>query len=56
MISGMTGIVLAGGRSSRFGTNKALADWRGMTLIESVVNSLLKPGLPSGPTSGQPMN
>ena len=42
MISGMTGIVLAGGRSSRFGTNKALADWRGMTLIESVVNSLLK--------------
>jgi molybdopterin-guanine dinucleotide biosynthesis protein A len=42
MISEMTGVVLAGGRSSRFGANKALADWRGTTLIESVVNSLLK--------------
>jgi molybdopterin-guanine dinucleotide biosynthesis protein A len=42
MISAMTGVVLAGGRSSRFGANKALADWRGTTMIESVVNSLLK--------------
>lgn len=42
MISAMTGVVLAGGRSSRFGANKALAAWEGTTLIESVVNSLLK--------------
>lgn len=42
MIAAMTGVVLAGGRSSRFGANKALADWRGTTMIEAVVNSLLK--------------
>ena len=42
MIDEMTGVVLAGGRSSRFGANKALADWKGMTLIQSVVNSLLE--------------
>ena len=41
MIDEMTGVVLAGGRSSRFGANKALADWKGATLIETVVSSLL---------------
>ena len=42
MIGGMTGVVLAGGRSSRFGTNKALADWRGKPLVQAAVDSLLK--------------
>ncbi|MCM2304545.1 MAG: molybdenum cofactor guanylyltransferase [Elusimicrobia bacterium] len=42
MIDEMTGVVLAGGRSSRFGTNKALADWKGAPLVQSVVDSLLK--------------
>jgi len=42
MIPGMTGVVLAGGRSRRFGANKALAAWEGATLIEAVVNSMLE--------------
>ena len=42
MIDEMTGVVLAGGRSSRFGTNKALADWKGAPLVQSVVDSLLE--------------
>ncbi len=42
MIDELTGVVLAGGRSSRFGANKALADWKGATLVEAVVNSLLQ--------------
>lgn len=42
MIDGMTGVVLAGGRSSRFGANKALAAWEETTMIEAVVNSLLQ--------------
>lgn len=42
MIDELTGVVLAGGRSSRFGANKALADWKGTTLVEAVVNSLLE--------------
>ncbi|MGQ0645596.1 MAG: molybdenum cofactor guanylyltransferase [Elusimicrobiota bacterium] len=35
MIAGVTGLLLAGGRSRRFGSNKALADWRGGKLVES---------------------
>ncbi|MEK7232736.1 MAG: molybdenum cofactor guanylyltransferase [Elusimicrobiota bacterium] len=42
MIDAMTGVVLAGGRSSRFGVNKALADWEGTPLVQAVVNSLLE--------------
>lgn len=42
MIAGMTGVVLAGGRSSRFGANKALADWRGRPLVQAVADSLLE--------------
>lgn len=42
MIDEMTGVVLAGGRSSRFGENKALADWRGRPLVQAVVDSLLE--------------
>lgn len=42
MIDEMTGVVLAGGRSSRFGANKALADWKGAPLVKAVVDSLLE--------------
>ncbi|MBI2069593.1 MAG: molybdenum cofactor guanylyltransferase [Elusimicrobia bacterium] len=35
-----TAIILAGGLSSRFGSNKALAPWRGATLIEWVIGRL----------------
>lgn len=42
MIDELTGVVLAGGRSSRFGENKALADWRGRPLVQAVVDSLLE--------------
>lgn len=33
-----TGIILAGGRRSRFGLNKALALWQGKTIIETIVD------------------
>lgn len=36
----LKGIVLAGGKSSRFGEDKALARWEGETLIERAVNLL----------------
>lgn len=39
-IQGITGIVLAGGKSSRFGSNKALADFNGIPLIERVIGVL----------------
>lgn len=41
MIKGMTGVVLAGGRGSRFGSDKALAAWKGGTLLQAVVSNLL---------------
>ncbi|MBI3541136.1 MAG: molybdenum cofactor guanylyltransferase [Deltaproteobacteria bacterium] len=34
----MTGVILAGGRSSRFGENKAFATFQGVPLIERVVS------------------
>lgn len=36
----LKGIVLAGGKSSRFGEDKALAKWRGRTLLEIAVTIL----------------
>lgn len=36
----MTGIVLAGGKSSRMGHNKALMEWQGQTLIERTLQVL----------------
>ncbi len=37
-LKGITGIVLAGGKSSRFGSNKALIEVNGVRLIERVIN------------------
>ena len=34
------GAVLAGGRSSRFGSDKALAEWNGRTLLEGAIAAL----------------
>ena len=39
-VPGVTGIVLAGGRSRRFGRNKALANVHGVPMIERVVRVL----------------
>ena len=36
----MTGVILAGGKSSRYGTNKALAEMKGTRLIDRVVRVL----------------
>ncbi|MGD9160410.1 MAG: molybdenum cofactor guanylyltransferase [Desulfobacteraceae bacterium] len=40
MIEGITGIILAGGKSSRFGSNKALAEFNGTPLIERATGVL----------------
>lgn len=42
MIKELTGIILAGGKSRRFGSNKALAPWQGATLVETAAKSLLR--------------
>ena len=39
-IQGITGVILAGGQSSRFGSNKALALWRGKFLIQHAREAL----------------
>lgn len=36
LIKGITGVILAGGKSSRFGSNKAFAEFNGLPLIERV--------------------
>lgn len=36
----ITGVILAGGKSSRFGRNKALVEFQGIRLIERVVRTL----------------
>jgi len=40
MIESVTGVILAGGKSTRMGQNKALLPFQGSTLIESVVRTL----------------
>lgn len=40
MTEGLTAVVLAGGRSARFGAPKALAPWAGATLVEAVIRSV----------------
>ncbi|MEZ0328445.1 MAG: molybdenum cofactor guanylyltransferase [Dissulfuribacterales bacterium] len=37
-----TSVILAGGRSSRFGSNKANTDWNGHTILETIVTTLKK--------------
>jgi molybdopterin-guanine dinucleotide biosynthesis protein A len=37
LIRGVTGVILAGGKSSRFGSNKAFAEFNGTPLIERVI-------------------
>ncbi len=37
----ITGVILAGGQSSRFGSNKALALWRGKSLIQHARDTLI---------------
>jgi molybdopterin-guanine dinucleotide biosynthesis protein A len=39
-IQDITGVILAGGQSSRFGSNKALAIWHGKFLIQHVRDTL----------------
>ena len=40
LIEGITAVILAGGKSSRFGSNKALAKFKGVPLIERVAEIL----------------
>ena len=40
LIQDITGVILAGGKSSRFGSNKALARWRGKSLIQYASDAL----------------
>jgi len=45
-LEGITGVILAGGKSTRYGTNKAFAEFQGTKLIDRVVqvmDSLFKP-------------
>jgi molybdopterin-guanine dinucleotide biosynthesis protein A len=47
------GVVLAGGRSTRMGRDKALLDWRGRPLIERQLDALRASGVDGIRVSGQ---
>ncbi|QQR81304.1 MAG: molybdenum cofactor biosynthesis protein MoaE [Deltaproteobacteria bacterium] len=40
VLADITGVILAGGKSSRFGTNKALVPWKQHTFIEEVLHTM----------------
>lgn len=50
---GITGIVLAGGRSSRMGRDKAMLAWHGRTLLEHAIDLLVRAGCDRVLASGQ---
>ncbi|WP_232698797.1 molybdenum cofactor guanylyltransferase [Brevibacillus daliensis] len=47
-------VVLAGGKSSRMGSPKELLPWRGTTLIENLINQIMKVKLPCVLVSNTP--
>lgn len=49
----IAGVVLAGGRSSRMGKNKALLDYQGTPLIEHMLDILTRAGLEKTLISGE---
>src|SRR4051812_30622740 len=50
-----SGFVLAGGRSSRMGQDKARLPWRGTTLVESVTSVLMEVTNPVAIVGGDPV-
>ncbi|WP_461535624.1 molybdenum cofactor guanylyltransferase [Spongorhabdus nitratireducens] len=53
MFSAVTGLLLAGGQSSRMGQNKALLSWQGQPLYRHMVQLMRNAGLPQVEISGR---
>lgn len=51
--SALRGVVLAGGRSTRMGTDKALLRWQGRSLLEHQIDVLLAAGVAEVKVSGE---